>query len=299
MGELAALGTALMWAASNIPLKSLSARFHPFLVNHIRSLAAVMLFAAVLLGTGRFAHLSQVPPKSAFITIAGTVIGVLAGESLYVLSLRYIDLSRAYPISLCGYPIATLAIALPFFHEKIAGLAWLGIAIALLGLYLTAFPHSGLLARFPFSSRKERAGLLLVLLSVLLSGVATNLITFGIKDMDLMLANFIRFSSIAVLLTPFTLSQWAKLGAKKDDWQSVGMGALSGTLGFGLGAMLFLFALNSSGAALTSVLSSTSPLFLLPMSALFLKEKVTVKLVAGAVLSVLGICLIFLPKIIS
>ena len=53
--------------------------------------------------------------------------------------------------------------------------------------------------------------------------------------------------------------------------------------------------MKESGAALTSVLSSTSSLFLLPMAVLFLKEKVTAKLVSGAVLSVLGICLVLLP----
>jgi drug/metabolite transporter (DMT)-like permease len=45
---------------------------------------------------------------------------------------------------------------------------------------------------------------------------------------------------------------------------------------------------------MTAVLSSTSPLFLVPLAVIFFKETVTPKLLLGVVLSVLGICLVFL-----
>lgn len=299
IGELAALGTALTWAVTGLLLKPLSIRFHPLFLNNIRCVVVALLFAAFLLATGGFASLLQVPLMSTIIVVAGNFIGIGIGESLFVLSLRYIALSRAYPISLCGYPIVTLAIAFLFLHEEVSGLTLLGLIVVIVGLYLVAFPGGPILVRFSFASSRERKGLLLVLLAVLAYGVGTVAIKRGIEGLDLPLANFLRFSGTAILLIPFTFSHWASLKTKKSDWHNLSLAALSGVLSFGLGGTLFLLALEKSGAAMASVLSSTSPLFLLPMSVFFLRERVTPKLVTGVVLSVLGICLVFLPKLLS
>ena len=297
IGELAALGTALAWAIAGLMLKRLSGRFRPFFLNNIRCVAAVVLLAVFLFATGGFA-LSPIPLGSGLITIAGTFIAIGLGESLFIMSFRHIDLSRAYPISLCGYPLITVAIALPWLHEEISGLALLGIATVLVGLYLIAFPGGALLVRFQFSSAGERTGLIILLLSVLAYGVGTVLIKLGIGDLDLAFANFLRYGGTALLLVPFTFPQWGTLRTYQNKWQDLSLAAVSGVLSFGIGGILFLVALDRSGAALTSVLSSTSPLFLLPMSVFFLKERVTAKLLAGVVLSVLGICLVFLPRLV-
>jgi drug/metabolite transporter (DMT)-like permease len=50
---------------------------------------------------------------------------------------------------------------------------------------------------------------------------------------------------------------------------------------------------------MTTVLTSTSPLFVLPLSVVLLKEKLTRKLVIGVALSVCGVVLVFLPQILK
>ena len=299
IGELAALGTALVWAVAGLLLKPLSVKFHPLFLNNVRCIATALLFASFLLTMGRFTPLSRVPFSSGVLTIAGTFIAIGIGESLFVLSLRYIDLSRAYAISLCGYPVVTLAIGLSFLREEISGLALLGVMMVLIGLYLIAFPTSAILVRFSFTSSRERTGLILVLLSVLAYGVGTALIKLGIQGLDLVLANFLRYSGTAILLLPFTFFHWVGLKMEKGTWHNLSLAAVSGVLSFGVGGILFLLAIDKLGAAMTSVLSSTSPLFLLPMSVFFLRERVTPKLAVGVVLAVLGICLVFLPRLIS
>ena len=299
IGELAALGAALAWAVASLMLKSLSAKFHPLFLNEIRCIASALLFAGFLLVTGEFAQLAQVPLQSGIIAIVGTFIGIGIGEGLFVLSLRYIELSRAYPISICGYPVVTLAIAFFFLHEEITGVTLLGVLTVLIGLYLVAYPSGPLLVRFSLASPKEKTGLLLILLAVLAWGVATAGIKLGTQDLDPSLANFIRLSGTAILLAPFAFFRRASPEAKNVAWRNLGIAALNGVLSFGIGGLLFLIALKYSGAELTSVLSSTSSLFLLPMAVFFLKEKVTPKLIAGTILSVAGVCLILLPRATS
>ena len=297
-GELAALGAALVWAIGGLLLKRLSTSFHSVLLVQIRCIAAVTLLAIILLATGGFASLSQVPPRAVVLVVAGTFLTIGVGESLLVQSLRYIDLTRAYPILICGYPVVTLILSFFFLHEKLAGLTLLGALLVLTGLYLVARPSGSLVVRFSFTSSGEKTGMLLILLAVLVSGGGTILVRQGMQDLDPTLANFLRFSGTAILLLPFTFSHWTDLGVRKSDWRIMGTAVLGGALSLGLGGILFVLALKESGAALTSVLSSTSSLFLLPMAVLFLKEKVTPKLVSGVVLSVLGICLVLLPGLV-
>jgi drug/metabolite transporter (DMT)-like permease len=293
-GELAALVAALIWAIGGTMLKPLSGRFHPLVLNQIRCLAAASLFAVFLAATGGFTLLGQVPLRSVIAGIAGTFIGIGIGESLFILSLRYMDISRAYPISSCAYPLITVVIAFFALNERLSGMALIGVFLVLAGIYFVAFPSGPLLVRLSVDSSKERRGLFLLLLTIIAWGVSVIGIKLGTEGLEMPLANFIRFSGTAVMLIPLTFVPWLRFRQNNSGWRNLGLAGFNGLLSFGIGAIFFLLALRETGAAMTSVLSSTSPLFLVPLAVLFLKEKVTPKLVLGVIMSVLGICLVFI-----
>jgi uncharacterized membrane protein len=60
----------------------------------------------------------------------------------------------------------------------------------------------------------------------------------------------------------------------------------------GLGAALFLAALDLAGPTRTVTLSSTSPVFGLLLAVVFLKERVNVRLVLGVGLCLAGILVV-------
>ena len=68
----------------------------------------------------------------------------------------------------------------------------------------------------------------------------------------------------------------------------------AGVMGAGVGSMLYVLAVQQAGAARTAILSSTAPLFALPMAALLLHERITPRVVAGTLLSIVGIWLVTL-----
>jgi drug/metabolite transporter (DMT)-like permease len=86
--------------------------------------------------------------------------------------------------------------------------------------------------------------------------------------------------AIAVVL-PFALAQG-------DFTASVWPFLLAGLLGPGISQFLFTFAVREAGAARTSVIVGTSPLFALAIAFVFLDEPLEAALVAGAVLIVSG-----------
>jgi len=299
LGELAALFTAVLWAATGLMLKPISTRLNPFFANHVRVLASTLIYLPIVIATGGLSYLPQTSITSALFVVGGAVVGFVIAETFFLLGVRYIPLSQVYPISLCGFPIITLIIAAIFLGERLAPVALLGVALVLAGLYLTAFPGQGILPKLSLVSPKERRGLVFTVLSFVFYGVSVNMTTYGIRDMNLDLANFIRFAALTVILIPFTFRYWADALFRKLEMKTIGLAALNGVIAIGLAGRILLFSLTESGAALTSVLTSTSPLFLLPMSVFFLKEKVTRKLAAGVIISVAGICLVFVPGLLS
>ena len=68
--------------------------------------------------------------------------------------------------------------------------------------------------------------------------------------------------------------------------------SLSGLIGIGLGSIFFFTALQQLGAGRTVVLFSTSPLWALPLGAIFLQEKITVWVAVGTLIAVGGIVLL-------
>jgi drug/metabolite transporter (DMT)-like permease len=65
-----------------------------------------------------------------------------------------------------------------------------------------------------------------------------------------------------------------------------------GVVGTGVGSLLFVVALQHAGAAHTAVLSSTAPVFALPLAVLALRERLTARVIAGTLLSLAGIWLL-------
>ena len=67
---------------------------------------------------------------------------------------------------------------------------------------------------------------------------------------------------------------------------------LSGAMHFGLGSMLFFFALQESGAAVTQILINTTILFIAPLSLIFLRERFGPRTIMGILVATVGILLV-------
>jgi DME family drug/metabolite transporter len=292
MGELAALGAALSWAISSVLLKPLSHRFHPVALNGLRCVAAALFFAFILILSGKKGDVFSIPAPAMLALVLGSVAGIAVGESLFIYSLRFIDVSRAYPISICGYPVVTILLAALLLGEVFTQLTLLGMAVVVLGISLVAFPRGTFGA--VLSSPQERWGLFLIFLTIVLWGVGTVLIRQGVRESDPIAANFVRIFGTALFIFLFTARRWGQFVGSRGGWRFPALGAATGLLSFGIGGLLFLIGLQLAGAGKTSLLSSVSPLFSVPLAVLFLKERVTLRLALGVIISIAGIWLVML-----
>jgi drug/metabolite transporter (DMT)-like permease len=114
----------------------------------------------------------------------------------------------------------------------------------------------------------------------------------GLRGLDNIMVASIRTPALALFCWGMVATRrtWPKLRALAPrEWVVLIVGGL---IGWGLGSVLFLTSVSMLGATRAAILTSTSPLFALPLSVTFLKEKVNRLIVSGTALTVVGIILV-------
>ena len=294
IGEISALGCALCWAVSSTLTKSLSGKIEPLSLNFIRCLgAAILLWAIIPFYPGVY-NLSQIPQDAILYLSLSALIGMSVGDTIYIRGLRLIDVTLAFPIAQSVTPLLTVVAAVLFLGETITKSFLVGTVLILAGVYMIAVPGGASLLSLCVSLEKRGMGIGLILIAALFWVVSIVFLKFGLQETEAILANGIRLPVSALALLPLVLFQKSfPEGSKDFKVRLVILGAITGVLAFGLGGILFLKAIQVTGAGKAMVLTSCGPLLGLPISVFLLKEKVTKRIIAGTVLVVLGIAFIF------
>jgi len=230
----------------------------------------------------------------AYLIISG-VIALAIGDTIFIKSLSYLNVSQAFPIAQCVNPVFTMFLAVSLLGESFTWVTGLGTFFVLLGIYLITSKRMA--PSINSASRRIRGkGIILALIAGAVWAIAAVTLKLGVLDMDPVVAAAIRMSSATIVLLPFALSQ-RKRGAlqlRKYGSRSLALALTSGPIDYGVGMVLFIIAIQLIGAGKAAVLGATSPLFLLPFSVFILKEKLTRLTLIGIFIGVAGICLVAL-----
>lgn len=288
MGELAALGTALLWATSSTMAGSQTRRLPATVIGAVQLLAATVLIwsvTAALLATGAI----EGTTLARTLALAATaVLGPGIGDTLYFVAIRLLGVARAFPVAMAASPLFTIALAAAFVGEAITLGVLLGAALTIAGILLIAVRAETI----EKVERRPRAGLWLVLLAALLWAVSAVLLRLTADGIAAPLVSAVRMPTAAVFVLALALGTGRLRPAGGYSRRSLGILVLAGLLGVGIGSVLYVVAIQEAGAARTAILSSTAPLFALPLAAFSLGERITSRIAAGAVLTVAGIWLI-------
>ena len=293
MGVIYALTAALAWAGSSTIIKSITTKIDVLSLSALRLCVASLLLFAVISLSGRITEFINTPLMPLVYVIISGIIGLAVGDTVFIKSLSYLDVSRAFPIAQCAYPVFTMLLAVSLLGESFTWVTGLGTFLVLLGIYLitSTWKASGINST---SGRINGKGIVLALIAGIVWAVATVTLKLGVMDMDPLVAGAIRISSAAIVLLSFALSQ-RKRGAlqlRKYGSPSLALALTSGFISPGMGMVFFIIAIQLLGAGKTAVLSATSPLFLLPFSVFILKERLTRLTLIGIFTGVTGICLV-------
>lgn len=283
------LASAFIWATASLAIKAQSDRIDTSSFNAFRMVVGTLFMLALLPFSGGWEALVQVPAAAAILLAVSSIIGVAMGDTLYFWSMTKIGASRALPIS-GAYPLFTWALAITLLGESITLKALLGTVLVLAGVYLIS-PRIGPVSRL--DARTDRIGILAALAAAALWAIATMLLKVGLQDgTPVVIANLIRLPVAALATALFTQRQFGLRVWRGYNVKTLPTLVLLAVYSTGIGMIVWTLTVDYAGAARASLLNTAAPLIGVPLSALFLRERVTAKIAAGTLLSVAGIWMI-------
>lgn len=288
LGILVGLLCALSWAVSSVMMKDLARKLDPMTLNAPRALVGGLALLATVFATGRQAGYGAITPLQLFFMLGSMAVGGGIGDAMQVMSLARIGVARSYPISAI-YPALTLVFGVLFLHEAVSLGMVAGLALVMAGVYL--------ISRVPGAvSEPERritaSGVGFALGAAICWAAAMLMIAPGIEGHDPILVASIRVPVLALALWGIVIARgsWRDLGKLSPrEWVILLVGGL---IGWGLGGVLFVLTVEMVGPTQTAILTSTSPMFALPLSALLLRERLPLRVLVGTVLTICGVILV-------
>jgi len=297
IGEFAALGAALSWTISAVLYKEALQKTKPISANIVRLVCTSMILVACLAVIGKFGVLMNLSMYAVFLASVSGIIGLGLGDTLYMVSLKFIGVARAVPIT-CTYPLFNLLWAVFLLGEPVTFPAVLGAVVIVFGIWL-------------LGKEKEKSAVE-VQRKVLVRGVASALATamlwsvsIAMIDMAVTLPetgnldnalaiNTLRTASIAVSLLALSPLIDRNFGFLKVQRKTFAALLLGGIVALGLGWFLLAFSFINTPEARAVPISSTTPFFSTLSAIVFLRERVTIENAVGSIMIVIGIFLIFM-----
>jgi drug/metabolite transporter, DME family len=282
LGALAALGSAIAWAVTSLLARTLMPVLGSVGVNAVRSTiggAILVVWVLATAGAGAFTAISA----SAWVLLTlSIVVAIALGDTVFFESTKALGLARAMTIS-TTYPLGAALIAAASLDEPVTPPIAIGALVTLAGLVLIVAPWAG---RPP----EERFwfGVGTAALAALAWAVSTVLVKPPLAEMDAVTAQAVRLplASASLWLTP-----WARgapralaLSSRSARVRILVLGVITA-----VSSVMFVAGVKHAGVAVASVLSSTAPMFAIPLAVAFLGERLTARALLGVAITVAGI----------
>jgi drug/metabolite transporter (DMT)-like permease len=288
IGVFVGLLCALTWAVGSIMMRDLSRKLDPITLNAPRTLVGGVVMLGLVFATGRQTGYAAITPLQLFFMLGSMAVGGGIGDALYVTSLSRIGVARAFPIASI-YPALTLILGLLFLNEIVSVGIVAGLVLVLVGVVLISRVTS---VPVEPGQQAPAQGVSYALGAAALWAVSMLMIAPGIRGHDSVLVASVRVPALSLVLWAIVAARgtWGRLLAlSRRDWVILLVGGL---IGWGLGSMLFVLTVSLVGPTQAAILTSTSPMFALPLSALLLRERLHARVLVGTALTICGVILV-------
>lgn len=293
-GEFYSIACALVWAIAVVLMRKAGESLSPTALNLFKNvLAAVLLGITVAIFSPAIPAL---PSASLALILVSGLLGIAAGDNLYLAALNRIGASRMAAAQTLYSPFVLLLSAL-FLGERLSGLQWLGAGCVLAGIAvvngLTGLRRA---APAPDAPPGLGRGLLLGVGAVFLMAVGVLMSKPMLEAHDFLWVVWLRvLAGVGGLLA---MVVWQRGGPSllaeyraARHWPQIVSGAVAGTY---LSMLLWLAGYKYTAASISAVLNETAAVFIVLLAVLFLGERITARQVAGIAMAMLGVVLMVL-----
>jgi len=293
IGEIAALLTAICWTINAIYFESAGKKVGSLSVNYIRLFIAFFLLSICSYFTRGLAFPIDATGSTWFFLFISGLIGFVLGDMFLFQAFVEIGSRISLLIMSAAPPITALA---GFFimGERISLLGLAGMFITMAGICLVILSRNPEEKKVQFN--RPVKGIIYACLGAL--GQAFGLIfsKLGMGSYNPFAATQIRliaaFIGFTIIIT--VRHKWPEIRAAFDNRKAIGEIALGAIFGPFIGVTFSLLAVQYTATGIVSSISSVSPVLIIPASITIFKEKVMPKEILGAVISIIGVILLFL-----
>ena len=296
LGELAALTTAVLFSFSSSLFTLAGRRIGPLMLNRLRLLLAVgwLLLAHAVLRLPL--PLDAGSERWFWLGLSG-VVGLVLGDAF--LFQAFISIGPRLTMLLMALAPALAALAAwLFLGEALIGMQTLGMLLTLAGIGWVVQERIGPEQKTPGERSQYLRGLLYGLGAAAGQAGGIVLAKPGVGgDFPAPSATLLRMVAAAAVIWLYTLlrGQAGETVRKIAAQPPVLRQALAGSfIGPFLGVTLTMYAIQHTAVGIASTLSSLTPIFLLPIGYFFFKEKFGWQAIAGTLLAMVGVALLFL-----
>ncbi len=285
IGIIAALTSAAAWAMGAILYKKLGEKISSLGMNLVKGALSLVLLAAALTLSG----IEHIGIDTFMLLGISGLLGISLGDTFFFAALRKMEAHVLVLLSLLGQ-VLTVLLAVFFLQELVTPYMWTGITMVLIGIAAVLYTK--------LSSGEKgggSAGIVYGLLSVVCMSTSVIIAKKGLASVSALQATAIR-----MLWGTLGLLAWGIATGQLKEWLSpflkerflikrISLAVCVVTFG---GFWLFHVALKYIDVSIANTLNSTEPLFIIPLAAVFLKEKITRNAVIGTIISVCGIVIL-------
>jgi DME family drug/metabolite transporter len=297
IGELAALGAAICWTIAAVLYREAVLHTKPISANIMRCVCTSLVMVASLAVIGKLQVLTSLSAYAVVLAGASGVIGLGLGDTLYMVSLKLVGVARAVPIT-CTYPLFTLLLAVFLQGETVAVQVVFGAVAIILGIWLM----TGEVRKTEKGLQKENLvrGIVLALVTAVVWAISIAMIDMAVTlpeagTLDGALAvNTLRVSAVAIFLLASAPLSDKQFGFLKMPKRTIVTLIFGGIVALALGWFFLAYSFLLIPESQAVPISSTSPLFAAVAGIVLLHEPATAKNVAGSIIIVLGVFLLFI-----
>lgn len=288
------LGTTLgflaasMWAISVVVYRSLSDEIRPLGIGSIKMWVAFGLMALLVILPWR-PNAFLVPAESIIYLALSVSLGAVLGDTILFMSQERIGVSYAFPIAM-SFPVLTYILAILFLGDEVSAMRFFGTVIAVLGLILISREQNKEQDE-DGNSHFDFLGIGMALFTMVCYAVGTVLLEMGVTGVDPIDANFVRMVIGSVEFVPIYILA-SHMGMPRPTRRATKMVIAAGFFGMAVGSVFYVAMVKYIGAAMGSVIGSTSPLFAVPISMIYLKERPSKIALAGILVAISGVILV-------
>ena len=295
-GEFFALSAAFLWSISAILFERLGKKIRPIEMNLLKGIFAAILLTATLFLLRE--PVTRIHPFGLGVLIISGAVGIGLGDTAYFEALKNLGARQAVLLGTLAPPMTAL-LALVFLGESLRTTAWLGIFVTVVGVawVISEQRTNGVLNANTGAERNVKTGVLFGILAAFsqASGLVLSRYAFSFTTVSALQSAILRLTAGAVVLYIWIKYKKQPLGAWRKNprpWRTWLMILLVSFVGTYVCIWLQQLAVQHSPAGIAQTLLATSPLFILPIAAIR-GEKLTLRAVLGAGVSLFGVMLLF------